>query len=51
MKKYIAILSLALLAAVGMTSCSDKYEVDTITRTDFTNFFANVQNVSNGVDA
>ncbi|MBO4977883.1 MAG: hypothetical protein J6C67_04100 [Muribaculaceae bacterium] len=51
MKKYIAILSLALLAAVGMTSCSDKNEVDTITRTDFTNFFANVQNVSNGVDA
>ncbi len=51
MKKYIAILSLALIACVGAVSCSDNNEVDTITRTDLTNYFANVQNVSTGVDA
>lgn len=51
MKKYIAILSLALIALMGATSCNDKNEADTITRTDFTSFFANVQNISTGVDA
>lgn len=51
MKKYIAILSLALIAAMGAVSCSDNNDPDTITRTDLPDYFANVQNVSTGVDA